>query len=82
MNTLHVIETPNGAFAFAGRVPFELVYIATPEQLALIAADGSFGERFARARAKDLGVERTDFTTRAAAVEYATSRGYAVEVAQ
>ncbi len=60
LETLHVIEFPNGRFGYVGRVPIEIGFVdATPEKLAAMKFGGRFGPR-----------ERT-FPTYAAASDYA-----------
>lgn len=68
INTLHVIEYPNGRFGYAGKVPIEIGYIdPTPEKLAAM----KFGARF--------GPRTRTFATHKDALSYAQERGFIVE---
>ena len=68
INTLHVIEFPNGRFGYVGKVPASIGYIdPTPEKLAAL----EFGARF--------GPKTRTFSTHKDASNYAQAHGFIVE---
>lgn len=68
IETLHIIEYPNGRFGYVGKVPASIGYIdPTPEKLAAMKFGGRFGPR-----------TRT-FATHKDALSYAQERGFIVE---
>lgn len=67
IDTLHVIEFPNGKFGYVGKVPVEIAYI-NPTQQEL--DNLQFGERF--------GPKKRTFTTADEAEQFAVSQGYKI----
>ena len=65
IETLHIIEYPNGRFGYVGKVPASISYIdATPEKLEALQFGGRFGPKV-----------RT-FSTHKDAAEYAQEHGH------
>ena len=65
IESLHIIEFPNGRFGYVGKVPASIGYIdATPEKLEAMKFGGRFGPKV-----------RT-FATHEDATNYAQERGY------
>ena len=68
IDTLHIIEYPNGRFGYVGKVPASIGYIdPTPEKLAAL----EFGARF--------GPKTRTFSTHKDATDYAQAHGFIVE---
>lgn len=68
INSLHVIQFPNGKFGYAGQVPVTIGYIdATPEK---IEAGAKFGARF--------GPKTRTFVSKDDAINFATENGFEV----